>query len=107
MPAGAWSAIGVANHLYRTVTCSALSARFHRSVGSAPGPEQTVADRLFERVPGRGDDVLVHPDGRPGVAGAVARLAQHPDDRPGAGRALQDADLEVGQLQGGELGEGL
>src|ERR1700727_1411932 len=107
MPAGAWSAIGVSNPSYRTDPGSALSARCYRSVGSASGPQQAVADCLFERVPGGGDDVLVHPDGGPGVAGAVARLDQDPGDRPGAGAAFQDADLEVGQLQGGELGEGL
>src|ERR1700685_672594 len=107
MPSGAGSAIGVSNHSYRTVPSSARPARSHRSVERAPGPREPVADGLFECVPGGGDDVLVHPDGGPGVAGAVARLDQHPGDRPGAGRALQDADLEVGQLQGGELGEGL
>src|ERR1700727_1266640 len=107
MPAGARSAIGVSNHSYRTDPCSAPPAGSGRSVGRTSGPEEAVADRFFEGVPGSGDDVLVYAHGGPGVAGAVARLDQHPGDRPGAGRALKDADLEVGQLQGGELGEGL
>jgi hypothetical protein len=43
--------------------------------------EQAVGDRLLERVPGGGDDVLVHAHRRPGVACPVAGLDEHPGDR--------------------------
>src|SRR5262245_59172796 len=75
--------------------------------GLVAGPQQGIGDGFLQRVPGRGDDVLVHAYRAPGAvrrAGAVPGLDEHPGHRAGAVRVLQDADLVVRQLQHGQLG---
>src|SRR5262249_10194056 len=74
--------------------------------GLVAGPQQGVGDGFLQRVPGRGDDVLVHAHRAPGAvrrAGAVPGLDEYPGHRAGAVRVLQDADLVVRQLQHRQL----
>src|SRR5215471_17030258 len=49
--------------------------------------QQSVHQRVVERLPRRLDDVLAHADRRP-VAVAVGRVDQHTGDRPGALRGV-------------------
>jgi hypothetical protein len=58
--------------------------------------------RVGQREPRRLDDVLVDPD-RVEHAPAVARGDQHPRRRVGAGRGLEDADLEVDEVDVAQL----
>jgi hypothetical protein len=68
-----------------------LLARLHR-----------VLDRVDQRVPRRGDDVLVHADRAPQLL-AVGRVEQHARHRAGALGLVEDADLVVDELDVGEV----
>src|SRR6266566_4851555 len=84
-----------------------LGGRVSRGLGwLVAGAEEGVGDRFLQGVPRSGDDVLVHADRAPHVVGgavAVAGFDEHPGHGAGPVRALQDADLVVGQLQPGQL----
>ena len=59
--------------------------------------EEAVDDALLERPPGRLDDVGADPDRRPVVL-AVGGIEEHPGDRAGRSGAVEDAHLEVGEV---------
>src|SRR5918999_385958 len=62
--------------------------------------------RVHERLPARLDDVLGHSDRAPGV-GPVAGVEQHARDGAGALALVQDADLEVHELDVAQVGVAL
>ena len=65
---------------------------------SAPAPGLLgVRQRVDERLPGRGDDVLGDADRAPDVA-AVGGVDEHARRRAGAVVLVEDADLEVDEL---------
>src|SRR5690606_15780971 len=69
-----------------------------------PGVKESVDERVEQRLPRRLDDVLADADGGPrGLA--VGRVEQHAGDRARAGTGVEDPDLEVDEVEVGELGE--
>src|SRR5437868_15331960 len=65
--------------------------------------QEAVGDGLLQRLPGRGDDVVLDTDRAP-LTLAVGGLDENAGPCAGAVRPLQDTDLVVDQLQPRELG---
>src|SRR6185312_2045618 len=99
-----------------TAAAAAATTPGARKPSSSPGSSPPPAPRQTALITDlRHDHVLLGPicvtqirdkpapNHRPGVAWQVAGLDQHPGDGPGPVRALQDADLVVGQLEPGQL----
>ena len=72
------------------------------SAGDAPARLHPELKRVDERLPGGLDHVLGDPDGAPHAL-AVGGVEQHPRDRVGPLRLVEDPDLEVDELDLGEL----
>src|SRR3954452_19116764 len=105
------------NRAMRNANSSILRRPPRRLPGCAPQPitagrrrsaerglallQQTEGHRVLERLPRRIDDVLVDAD-RVVLVDAVARLDQHARDGAGALLALDDAHLEVDELELGQ-----
>src|SRR3954452_21166957 len=69
---------------------------------SGAAMEQGIHDRVEQGLPRRFDDVLAHADRAP-CALAVSGIQEHPGHRASAGGAVDDADLEVHEVDPVEL----
>src|SRR5690242_15814313 len=65
--------------------------------GLSPSDAHAVLERVDERLPGGLDDVLRHADRAPHLI-AVGSIEQHPGNRAGALGLVEDAHLEVDQV---------
>ena len=84
----------------RWASCGAPRSRAaSRSGDSDAGArqQQPVDERVVQRLPRRLDDVLAHPDGRPGAI-AVGGVDQHTGDRTRALRGVEHAHLVIGEV---------
>src|SRR5205085_8244977 len=71
--------------------------------GLAAGHPHPVLERVDERLPGSLYDVLRHADRAPHLI-AVGGIEQHPGDRAGALGLVEDAHLEVDQVDVAQAG---
>ena len=65
-------------------------------LGSVIGVQESVDERINERLPRSLDDVFAHPDGGP-LASSVGRVEQHSGNGARALPRIENPHLEVGQ----------
>ena len=68
--------------------------------------KQAEQERIHQRLPRGLDHIAVHPDGGPHPI-AIGGVDEHPDHGAGGCTAVNDADLEIGEMDAAQLREGL